>query len=127
MGRGCHPVQHSRLVIYQLGRHEASRTVLKDRRNGTYTAENLDNSRGEVLLSQLAELEIAIRGEWRRLDDDGVPGDDRGSDLAAGEMDGEIPRNNSNGHTEGGVSDNDLLVIILLNNLFLKLDVGQGT
>lgn len=127
MGRGCHPVQHSRLVIYQLGRHEASRTVLKDRRNGTYTAENLDNSRGEILLSQLAELEIAIRGEWRRLDDDGVPGDDRGSDLAAGEMDGEIPRNNSNGHAEGGVSDNDLLVIILLNNLFLKLDVGQGT
>ena len=93
----------------------------------TYTAENLDNTRGEILLSQLAELEIAIRGKWRRLDDDGISSDDRGGDLAAGEMNREVPGNDSNGHTEGCVSDNDLLVVVLLNNLFIKLDVGQGT
>lgn len=50
----------------------------------------------EELLSQLHDLEIAVGREWRRLDDDGVAGENRGTDLATGEMDGEVPGDNAN-------------------------------
>lgn len=53
--------------------------------------EDLDDTRREELLSELTELEIAVRSERRGLDDDGVACEDRWSNLATRKMDGEVP------------------------------------
>jgi hypothetical protein len=55
------------------------------------TTQDLKDTRREELLSELAELQIAVGREGRGLDDDRVAGEQRGADFAAHEMDWEVP------------------------------------
>lgn len=93
---------------------------------GTYTTENLDNTRREILLSQFTKLKIAVWGERRRLDDDRVSCEQGWSDLACSQMNRKVPRNNSDCHAQGCISNDNLFIVILLHNLFLELDIRQG-
>jgi hypothetical protein len=89
------------------------------------TAQHLHHTRREVLLCEFTKLQVAVRGEWRRLDNNGVSCDQCWGNLAASEMHGEIPWYDTNGDTKRSISDNNLLVIIFLNYLFLYFDLGQ--
>jgi hypothetical protein len=89
------------------------------------TGNDLNDTRREKLLSKLTKLEIAVGSEWRRLDDDGVTGEESGANLATGKVDGEVPRDDTDNETEGSVSHNDLLRIVLLDDLLLDLELGE--
>jgi hypothetical protein len=89
--------------------------------------QSLYDARGEELLSQLHDLQVAVRCEWRRLDDNGVAGKNRGADLATSKVDGEVPWHNANDKAKRGVSLDGLLGVVLLNDLLLKLKLAEGT
>lgn len=77
------------------------------------------------MLCEFTELQIAVRGEWRWLDNDGVSGDQCRGNLAASKMDWEVPWYDTHRDTERSVSDDNLLVVVFLDDLFLELDFGQ--
>ena len=89
--------------------------------------QDLNDTRWEELLSKLAELQVAVGGEWRRLDDDGVAGKNRRTNLAEGEVNREVPGNNTHDETERSVSLNGHLGIVFLDGLFLELELVEGS
>lgn len=97
----------------------------KPRAKVVITTQDLDDTGREVLLCEFNELQIAIRGEWRWFDNDGVSGNQCRGNLAASKMDREVPWYNTHRDTEGSISNNDLLVVVFLDDLFLELDFGQ--
>jgi len=74
-------------------------------------------------LCEFTELQVAVWSKWRRLEDDGVSSDQCRGNFTGRKMYREVPWYNTDGHTEGGISDNDLLIIIFLDDLFLDIDL----
>jgi hypothetical protein len=89
--------------------------------------QNLNDARREELLSELAELQVTIGSEWRWLDDDWVSGKDRGTDLAASEVNWEVPWHNTNNKAERCVSLDGDLGVVFLDGLFLELELVEGS
>jgi hypothetical protein len=89
------------------------------------TTKDLDDTRREELLGQFTHLQVAVRSERRRLDDDRVTGEHGWGDLASSKMNREIPWHDADADTERCVSDNDLLGLVLLHDLLLQLELGQ--
>lgn len=89
------------------------------------SADDLENTFWEEALPQLSKLEIAIRGKRRRLDDDGIPGDQRRCYFSAGKMDREIPRNDASRDSKWHISNNYLLLSCFLNNFGVKLQLSK--
>ena len=82
------------------------------------SGQGLNDARREELLSQLDEFEIPSGCEWGWLDDDWVSGEDAGCDLAAGQQDGVVPGDDANADAQGCISDNDLLVRLVVHFLW---------
>jgi hypothetical protein len=59
------------------------------------TAQHLNKTRRENLLSELNNLERRVRCERRRLDDDGTSSEDSGKDLSHRQQDGKVPGTDS--------------------------------
>ena len=55
------------------------------------TSNGLDHTRSEDLLRELDDLQGGVRGEWRRLDDNGVSGEQGWNGFADGQNDWEVP------------------------------------
>jgi hypothetical protein len=89
------------------------------------TTEHLDDTRREELLGQFTHLQVAVRGERRWLDDDRVTGEHGRGDLASSKVYGEVPWHDTDADAERGISDDDLLSLILLNDLLLELQLGE--
>lgn len=90
------------------------------------TAQDLKHAGREELLAEFTQLEVAIRSERGGLDDDWVSGQQRRGDLAAGQVHGKVPWHDTDSHTERGVSQDDLLLVIFLDRFLLQLNVGKS-
>lgn len=90
------------------------------------TTQRLNNTRREEVLRQLNELQTRVRGEGRRLDDDGVTGEHSRRQLLHGKTDGEVPGDDADSDTNGSVADEDLALGAVLDDLVFDLggDVG---
>ena len=91
------------------------------------TGEHLNDTRWEELLSELTELQVAVGGERRRLDDDRVAGENRGTNLAAGKVDREVPGHNAYDETQRRVALDGDLSVIFLNGFLLELELVEGS
>ena len=77
------------------------------------TANNLDDTRREDLLSQLDKLQGSVGCEWRGLDDNAVSSHDRRCDLADRQDQREVPWADGCAYTERRVFCVDCLLVIL--------------
>jgi hypothetical protein len=89
-------------------------------------ADNLDDTGWEEVLGKLAELQVAVRSEGRWLDDDGAANQDSRGNLADSKLDGEVPWDDTDGDTDGSITDDDLAVAVLLNLLIFDLVLGEA-
>lgn len=81
---------------------------------------SLEDTRGEDLGAELCELEGGVGGIRRGLPDEGVSGQEGGAKLAGTQKHGEVPGDDADTDTKGGVPHLGDLVVVLLNNLLLQ-------
>lgn len=86
--------------------------------------EDLNDAGREELLGKFAELQTTVWCEGGWFDNNRVTTQDRGRELAAGKMDREIPGHDTDGNSEGCISNNNLLLAIFFDNLFLQFELG---
>src|SRR5919109_242808 len=74
---------------------------------------------------ELGEPERRQRRERRRLEDDGVPGAERGRDLPEGEREREVPGRDRRDDAERAPDDLDERVLVVLDDLPGQLELGE--
>jgi len=89
------------------------------------TTQDLENTRGKNLESQLSELEATIWRERGWLNDDGIASEECRSDLPASQLHGEVPRDNSNRNTERSVSNKDFFLIVFFQDFLFDFNSGK--
>lgn len=80
--------------------------------NLVVAADGLDEAGGVDFLHEFDDLEDAVGGEGRGLDDHGVTGQESGGDLADAENQGVVPGDDAGADTEGNVFGVDDLLFV---------------
>lgn len=84
------------------------------------SAQSLEDARGEEAHPKLGQLHATIRSERRRLQYEGISGQQGGANLPTREEDRIVPGDNADNHTERRILGGDLALRRVLEDLLRK-------